>query len=161
MTTNLTKLAETLSPNKRQLLELLLKEKKQKAGEGGIRGENFTRRKNPPAREVQSRPLFPCSTTSLVHRPTRSGTPVFNIPAAVRLLGSLNVKVLEVCFDEIVKRHEALRTSFAADDGLPVQVIAPTLKFEIPILDIRHVPEEERMAQVEDSSPVSANARLT
>jgi len=145
---NLAKLAETLSPNKRQLLELLLKEKEkarkaevvsQKAATGTIpRREKFS---PGPVSSAQQRLWFIDQLDP--------GTPAFNIPAAVRLLGSLNVEILRNCFNEIIKRHESLRTSFAADDGLPVQVITPSLKFEIPFIDIRHLPEAERMAQVE------------
>jgi amino acid adenylation domain-containing protein len=54
------------------------------------------------------------------------GSSTYNIPAAVRLTGKLDVRALEQSFKEIVRRHEALRTSFATVDGQPVQVIAPT-----------------------------------
>ena len=149
MTTNLTKLAETLSPNKRQLLELLLKEKKEKARKAEAVPEKTTPVKIPRREKFSPGPVSSAQQRLWFIDQLDPGTPAFNIPAAVRLLGSLNVEVLEKCFDEIVKRHEALRTSFAADDGLPVQVVAPSLKFEIPIVDIRDVPEAERMAQVE------------
>ena len=145
--TNLTKLAETLSPNKRQLLELLLKEKEARKAEAVP--EKATPVKIPRREKFSPGPVSSAQQRLWFIDQLDPGTPAFNIPAAVRLLGSLNVKVLEKCFDEIVKRHEALRTSFAADDGLPVQVIAPSLKFEIPVIDIRHVPEAERMAHVE------------
>jgi len=149
MTTNLTKLAETLSPNKRQLLELLLKEKKEKATKGDAAAEKTTPAKIPRRKKFSPGPVSSAQQRLWFIDQLDPGTPAFNIPAAVRLLGSLNVKVLKQCFDEIVKRHEALRTSFAADDGLPVQVVAPSLEFEIPIVDIRDVPEAERMAHVE------------
>ncbi|MBA3568937.1 MAG: condensation protein, partial [Pyrinomonadaceae bacterium] len=53
-----------------------------------------------------------------------SNSPLYNIPAAVRLTGHLNMAALEQSFNEIVRRHEALRTRFAVVDGSPVQVIA-------------------------------------
>ena len=52
------------------------------------------------------------------------GLPLFNIPYVVRLVGTLNVAVLEQSFNEILRRHEALRTTFATVDGQLVQVIA-------------------------------------
>ncbi len=55
------------------------------------------------------------------------GNSVYNFPAAVRLKGPLNVVALKQSLNEIVKRHEALRTTFATVDGRPVQVIAPLL----------------------------------
>jgi len=51
-----------------------------------------------------------------------SNSPAYNIPAAVRLRGPLNVTALEQSVNDIVRRHEALRTTFAALDGEPVQV---------------------------------------
>src|SRR5829696_131922 len=148
MTTNLTKLAETLSPNKRQLLELLLKQK-EKARKAEAVPEKATPAKIPRREKFSPGPVSSAQQRLWFIDQLDPGTPAFNIPAAVRLLGSLNVEILKKCFDEIVKRHEALRTSFAADDGLPVQVIAPSLKFEIPLIEIRHLPEAERMAHVE------------
>jgi amino acid adenylation domain-containing protein len=52
-------------------------------------------------------------------------SPFYNNPVAVRLSGALDIDALERSLNEIVQRHEALRTSFAALDGRPVQVIAP------------------------------------
>ena len=56
------------------------------------------------------------------------GSSVYNIPNAIRLTGALNVSALEQSVQEIVNRHEALRTTFSMVDGEAVQVIAPLLK---------------------------------
>ncbi len=64
------------------------------------------------------------------------GTPVYIIPSAVRLKGALNVPALERSLSEIVRRHEALRTTFAVIDGEPFQVIAPALPVSLPFLDL-------------------------
>ena len=53
------------------------------------------------------------------------GAPLYNIPAALRLRGALDAAALERALGEIVRRHEALRTTFREVDGAPVQVIAP------------------------------------
>ena len=55
------------------------------------------------------------------------GTATYNVPAAVRLTGRLNIAVLHQGLNEIIRRHEALRTTFPAVDGRPFQVIAPAL----------------------------------
>ncbi|HEY9728730.1 MAG TPA: condensation domain-containing protein, partial [Chroococcales cyanobacterium] len=68
----------------------------------------------------------------------------YNTPAAVRLTGSLNLAALQETFNEIVRRHEALRTTFAKVEGQPVQAIAPTLTQSIPVIDLRQLPEAER-----------------
>jgi len=77
------------------------------------------------------------------------GSSVYNFPAAVRLKGPLNVAALKKSLDEIVKRHEALRTTFAIVDGRPVQVIAPLLTLTLPIVDLRELPEPEREREVQ------------
>ena len=55
------------------------------------------------------------------------GLSAYNIPAAVRLKGPLNLAALEQSLNEIVQRHESLRTTFANVEGRPTQVIAPNL----------------------------------
>src|SRR5438105_1367880 len=47
------------------------------------------------------------------------GTPTYNIPGAIRLTGTLNVLALEQGVNEIVRRHEVLRTTFTTVDGQP------------------------------------------
>jgi hypothetical protein len=65
------------------------------------------------------------------------GNPFYNMPAAVLLKGSLNVETLKRSFQETVRRHEALRTTFGTVDGKPLQVIHPTLNFALPVTDLR------------------------
>ena len=49
--------------------------------------------------------------------------PFYNIPDAVRLEGRLDLEVLERVINEIVRRHEVLRTRFEVEEGEPAQVI--------------------------------------
>ena len=72
----------------------------------------------------------------------------YNMPAALRLVGSLNIAALEQSFNEIARRHEVLRTPFTEVNGQPVQVIAPNLTLKIPIVDLQVLPEAERDAEV-------------
>ncbi|WP_017317669.1 non-ribosomal peptide synthetase [Mastigocladopsis repens] len=76
------------------------------------------------------------------------GNPGYNIPAAVRLHGSLNVTALEQSLNEIVRRHEALRTTFKAVDGRPMQVITPTLKLTLPVIDLQALAQAEQETEV-------------
>ncbi|HEV7843670.1 MAG TPA: condensation domain-containing protein, partial [Pyrinomonadaceae bacterium] len=72
----------------------------------------------------------------------------YNITTALRLIGSLDVNALERCLNEIVRRHEALRTTFALnDEQQPVQVIAPELKLSLRVEDLSELPEAEREAE--------------
>jgi amino acid adenylation domain-containing protein len=73
------------------------------------------------------------------------GTPVFNMPLGVRLRGPLDVPVLAAALSEIVRRHEALRTTFPEVDGRPVQRIEPPRPVPVPVVDLSAVfPEEAR-----------------
>ena len=71
----------------------------------------------------------------------------YNLPAAVRLKGRLDSNALERSLQELVRRHESLRTSFAVRDREPVQVIAPELSFSLSLTDLQHLPEAEREAE--------------
>ncbi|MBE9188793.1 amino acid adenylation domain-containing protein [Gloeocapsopsis crepidinum LEGE 06123] len=70
--------------------------------------------------------------------------PFYNVPAAIRLQGTLNQEALERSFNEIIRRHAALRTTFKTVDGQPVQVIAAQVKLTLPVVDLQFVPQEER-----------------
>src|SRR5438874_7820858 len=61
-------------------------------------------------------------------------SPLYNMPFAINLRGTLNVDALEQSLNEIVRRHESLRASFIQEDGTPVQVIAKTLRLKLSIL---------------------------
>ncbi len=74
------------------------------------------------------------------------GTPLYNNPAAVRLNGRLDVAALERSLNEIVRRHEVLRTSFGNAGGHPVLVVAPEMRVSLPIVDLRDRPIDEREA---------------
>ncbi|MFY9573907.1 MAG: amino acid adenylation domain-containing protein [Blastocatellia bacterium] len=77
------------------------------------------------------------------------GTPAYNMPAAVRLTGNLDVATLERSFTEIVRRHEVLRTTFAEVEGEPVQVVAPGLELRLRLVNLSDVPHARRAAEIE------------
>ena len=65
------------------------------------------------------------------------GNPVYNNYRAVRLTGPLEPSELERGLDEVVRRHEALRTSFhTTPDGEPVQAIAPAGAIPLNVVDL-------------------------
>ncbi len=64
------------------------------------------------------------------------GGSFYNIPAAFRLRGHLDLDVLERCLTEIVRRHEVLRTSFRDLDGKPVQVVSDQWNVQLPVEDV-------------------------
>ena len=59
----------------------------------------------------------------------------YNMPFALRLTGHLDVAALAGTLNEIVRRHEVLRTTFEALEEEPVQLIAGTQQLELPLKD--------------------------
>jgi amino acid adenylation domain-containing protein/FkbH-like protein len=74
-------------------------------------------------------------------------TSLYNIPLIARLKGPLSTDALEFGLNEIVRRHEALRTTFHVEHDEPVQVVGPVLPFAVPTRDVTHLPEAERLTE--------------
>ena len=75
-----------------------------------------------------------------------SGTSAFHIVLGVRLRGELNTAALEQTLSEIMRRHENLRTVFAAVNQQSVQVIQPPVTFTLPLVDLSGIDEREQQA---------------
>lgn len=76
-------------------------------------------------------------------------TPLYNTLAIRRLTGTLHIETLERSLNEIVRRHEALRTIFTTVDGNPVQVILPALSLALSVVDIQEFSKREREIEVQ------------
>lgn len=125
--TDITKAISSLSSEKRALLARKLKEQ-------GTRFNTF------PLSFAQRRLWFLDQLTP--------GSPVYNIPVAVRFAGRLDAQALERCFDEIVRRHEILRTTFTTVDGNPAQIVEKHRPVRLRLVDLSEMPPDEREAQV-------------
>jgi amino acid adenylation domain-containing protein len=77
------------------------------------------------------------------------GNSVYNFPVAVRLKGPLNLMALEQSLNEVVRRHETLRTVFSTVDGQASQIIAPTFTIALAIVNLRELPEVDREKEVQ------------
>jgi amino acid adenylation domain-containing protein len=77
------------------------------------------------------------------------GRAAYNIPIAVRLAGRLDLPALRQALNEVVRRHEVLRTTLAAEGGIPRQVIAGRLELPLPVTDLGGLPAEEREARAQ------------
>lgn len=77
----------------------------------------------------------------------RGGT-AYNMSGALRLEGKLDIAVLEQSLNEIIQRHEVLRTTFVAVDGKPQQIIADTLELLLNKIDLSHIPEISHKEEV-------------
>jgi amino acid adenylation domain-containing protein len=74
-------------------------------------------------------------------------SPFYNVPSAVRLLGTLAPAALAAAFQEIVRRHEALRTRFVDREGRPVQAVVEDAAVPLPLLDLTDLPAARREAE--------------
>ncbi|HEV7127292.1 MAG TPA: amino acid adenylation domain-containing protein, partial [Ktedonobacterales bacterium] len=72
------------------------------------------------------------------------GDAVYNVPAVLRVSGSLNMAILEQSLNAIARRHEIMRTTFQVEDGLPVQVISPPDLVPLRVIDLRDTVEPDR-----------------
>ena len=77
------------------------------------------------------------------------GNPTWSVPVRFRLQGPLDPALLERAFNQIIQRHEVLRTTFTVVEGQPAQVIKSSLQIEVPVIDLRHFPKPERDAEVD------------
>ncbi|MEE8522296.1 MAG: amino acid adenylation domain-containing protein, partial [Thermoanaerobaculia bacterium] len=77
------------------------------------------------------------------------GSTAYSMPFAFELSGTLEPVALRRSLDEVVRRHEALRTTFAEVDGRPVQIIAPPQPQNVPLVDLHALAERDREAEVE------------
>lgn len=130
-----------LSPERRALLQLRLKEKRGDV----VSRQRITRGERTgvyPMSYEQERLWFfhLLAPNSLVHNLNRR-----NI-----LEGPLDVKALQKSFDELVRRHEILRTTLTLGDGRPIQVVAPPRADMLPFIDLSGLPAEERAARAEE-----------
>ncbi|MEG4054907.1 MULTISPECIES: amino acid adenylation domain-containing protein [unclassified Microcoleus] len=83
-------------------------------------------------------------------------SPFYNIPLALRLSGQLNIAALENSINEIIRRHEALRTNFATLESQPVQVIASTLNCQLQVVNLLHL-ESHREIEAQHLANEEAN----
>src|SRR5438309_102280 len=77
------------------------------------------------------------------------GNPAYNFPLAFHFRGLLNVAAVEQSLNEILRRHEILRTSFATMDEQPVQVIALPEPYPLTVVDLKALSQSERQAEVQ------------
>ncbi|MGB8509398.1 MAG: amino acid adenylation domain-containing protein [Pyrinomonadaceae bacterium] len=70
--------------------------------------------------------------------------PAYNIPTSFRLNGQLDVEALEQSLNEVVRRHESLRTIFTMEADQPAQVIVPDVRLKLEVHDLSGLPSAER-----------------
>lgn len=129
---NINNQLSSLSPAKRALLEMKLK--KQKAAPRVIRR----------IRGRTSAPLSYNQQGLWVLSRLMPGSSIYHTPTAARLRGELDIDYLRKALNEIVARHEALRTTFDLVDGAPMQVISDNLSLDLPLINLSGLPPAQR-----------------
>ncbi len=128
---------DNLSPRKRELFARALKLSEQKLSDSDTIPKRVDR-KSFPLSYAQERLWFIDQL--------QPGSTAYNMLRAIRLLGGLRIGALERAVNEIVRRHEALRTRFEVAGDKPVQVMGEYEWQALPVVDLMGVPEPEREA---------------
>ncbi len=124
-----------LSEEQRRLFALLLREQ----GFSTERAQPIPRR--PDGDPV---PLAPPQHRLWVLDQLDPGSSAYNLPMGVRMRGALDVAALRRALDEVVRRHESLRTVIASAEGEPVQVVLGPAPVPLPVVDVAGLPAAER-----------------
>jgi amino acid adenylation domain-containing protein len=85
-------------------------------------------------------------------------TATYNVPVALRLVGSLDVSALGDSINEIVQRHQVLRTTFVSVQGQPMPVVAPSLHIPLLLVDLETL--SPRAQEQEVASRATAEAQM-
>lgn len=147
-----------LSPaQKRQLLAKLLQRQTQQTSSGPSDGSPTNESaKVAPAQQSDERPSkLSTKQPAITRDPARRNAPlsfaqqrlwfidqlqpgqtVYSIPAALKFEGTLQIEILQQCLNEIVARHDILRSQFVAVDGDPIQQIQPQLTLDLPVMEV-------------------------
>ncbi|MFN6571992.1 non-ribosomal peptide synthetase [Dendronalium sp. ChiSLP03b] len=76
-------------------------------------------------------------------------TPTYNIPIVINFKGCINFTALQDSLNQIIRRHEVLRTSFTVVDGQPVQVVNEAVPLTLMVEDLRSLSENERIQEAQ------------
>ena len=124
-----------LSAKRRALLEALLSEQ----GINSPEAERIPRRE-----EGGLAPLSFAQQRLWFFDQFEPDNPAYNLVSSVLLQGKLDTLALERSFSEVIRRHEALRTTFDVIDKEVVQIIAPPEPLHLRIVNLTDVSESER-----------------
>src|SRR5262249_33499280 len=106
-------------------------------------------REAPPLQREPRADLIPLSYAQerlwIIER-MEGGTPIFNLIGVVRLTGELHVAALEGSLNEVVKRHESLRTRFDEVGRVPAQIVMDERPLRLEIADLDDGTQDEREA---------------
>jgi amino acid adenylation domain-containing protein len=134
---------QPFSAERRDLLELLLKD--EDVEDAAQSGNAFQ------VTQIDGKDAFPLSFSQRrlwFLDQLEPGGAFYNFPLAVPFNVAMNTVVLEHAINEIVRRHEALRTVFDAVGGEPVQIVLPNLTLPLTVIDLRRFDKEAQDAEM-------------
>ena len=149
---NITQRIANLSPAKRALLEQQLQKKKALQA----KQENIIS----PRKNGGDAPLSFSQQQIWLLDQFEPGNSVYNRPTFIRLAGTLNLPALEKSLNEIIGRHEILRTSFDEINGKPLQKINPNITLKLPIVELSHVKDENKEIEAQRLATQEAQHRF-
>ena len=138
-----------LSPEKRKLLELLLKEKNVDLSKTRIL---------PQSRQVNRFPLSFAQQRMWFLDRLEPGNPMYNNPAAVSIKGPVNVEAMRKTLQALGQRHEVLRTVFDDNGGNPLQVLLDNSNLILREVDLSNLAKEEMQEALRRESSKEAQA---
>lgn len=137
-------MASELSPEQRALLIVRLRKK------AGARASQCSSLRTRSVPREQDMPLSFAQQRLWFLDQLEPGNPVYNLSVALRVNGLLDIAALEFSVNEILRRHEVLRTTFVSVNGRPAQVIFPSLKLPLPLIDLREMSADLRESEVQE-----------
>lgn len=88
------------------------------------------------------------------------GHPMYNITCKMIFNRDIHSQKLEEVIQQIIQRHDSLRTVFLFKNNEPVQVIKPKLNFSVDTADLKHLDEDDRQTESERIIEEEANFRF-
>jgi amino acid adenylation domain-containing protein len=133
---------ERLSPEKRQLVLEKLRARSAPGHSDEVGAPGLV----PVARDRHLPLSFAQERLWVLHEMDREDA-AYNISAALILTGDLRVAMLQQTLRGIVRRHEILRTTVGVHEGVPFQKIGAEPVLDLPVEDLTHLAEFERLDQ--------------
>jgi amino acid adenylation domain-containing protein len=120
-----------------------------RAQSGGDERRSLRIERQPRTGEVQRFPVSFSQLREWILDRLEPGTPAYNVPMPMRVSGPVSIPVLLASVQEIVRRHESLRTTFESGPEEPLQVVAPHLELPVGIADLSGLPGPAREAELQ------------
>jgi len=156
MDPDLAKRIESLSPAKRRLMEMLI-------AQDGDRNRRESEQNILSPRPQSHASVVPLSSVQKEWwflEQIAPGSRVANLQCQLRLDGALDIGALAYAFEQIVRRHEILRTRFTTVAGQPVQTIEAAAPVEMPLVDLTEHSDEYRGLAIEKCTRERATPAL-